>query len=67
MVRGGSEFSQFSWLARVSGPIYNLLYGPLLPHRCPKCFESVTLIQLLDKEDMPRRRPRVIACFVGGV
>ena len=25
-----------------------------IPHRCPKCFERVTLIQTLDKEDMPK-------------
>ena len=28
------------------GPkILGIFYGPLHPHRCPKCFESVTLIQ----------------------
>ncbi len=34
--------------SRVEGPIepiYNPFYAPLIPHRCPKCFESVTLIQ----------------------
>ena len=25
-----------------------------IPYRCPKCFDSVTLIQTLDKEDMPK-------------
>ena len=25
-----------------------------IPHRCPKGFESVTLIQPLDKQDMPK-------------
>jgi len=25
-----------------------------IPYRCPKCFESVTLIQPLDKQDMPK-------------
>jgi len=25
-----------------------------IPHRCPKCFESVTLVQPLDKQDMPK-------------
>ena len=25
-----------------------------IPYKCPKCFESVTLIQPLDKQDMPK-------------
>ncbi|MCH7501324.1 MAG: hypothetical protein IH886_15220 [Nitrospinae bacterium] len=29
-----------------------------IPHRCPKCFESVTLIQPLDKQDLPKGKAR---------
>jgi len=39
-----------------SGRLYCILppMALYIPHRCPKCFESVTLIQTLDKEDMPK-------------
>jgi len=36
-----------------------------IPIRCPKCFESVTLIQPLDKEDMPKGKAQGHCVFCG--
>jgi len=36
-----------------------------IPHRCPKCFESVTLIQPLDKQDMPKGKAQGHCVFCG--
>ncbi len=36
-----------------------------IPHRCPKCFESVTLVQPLDKKDMPKGKAKGHCVFCG--
>jgi len=36
-----------------------------IPHRCPTCFESVTLIQPLDREDMPKGKAQGHCVFCG--
>jgi len=36
-----------------------------IPHRCPKCFESVTVMQPLDKQDMPKGKAKGHCVFCG--
>ena len=48
----------FQGLPGSQGQYTIYLMALFIPHRCPKCFEGVTLVQPLDKQDMPKGKAK---------
>ncbi len=55
---GDLEGVDFQGLHGSQGQYTIRLMALYIPHRCPKCFESVTLVQHLDKQDAPRGKAK---------